>query len=500
MAQAPAADTGPLSVIDWLGEQPKTEPRKPKRPMAPAEAPVAKTALPPQVTVTVLGEGRPRAIGLVPAKVTGLPQDLWSGSTVGDITDRLDRMPDLHLPAARALFYRLLLAETTAPAGRAAEGDALALARVQALIDNGAVDPALSLIEQAGVATSPEHFALWMQISLLVGTEDRACALLTQKPYLTSDYSVRIFCAAREGNWDMAALTLGSAQALQLLPPERLALLDRFLNPDLFEGAPGLPVPRSMDAMGFRLFETIGERPQTRPLPPAFAVVDLRDVAGWKAQLEAAERLTRLGALPDNRFLGIYSDRQPAASGGLWDRVAALQRFETALGTGSVDAVAKTLRPAWIAMQEAELEVSFATLFADPLQAIPLDGAAAALRARILLLSPLYETVGAVDDQVPEAAFLAAIATGSAPEHVPDMRHADAIASAFTALSPRAALISDAQNGKLGLSILTCIALLEDGANGDTAALRDALSTLRALGLEDIARRAALQVLLLERS
>jgi hypothetical protein len=50
------------------------------------------------------------------------------------------------------------------------------------------------------------------------------------------------------------------------------------------------------------------------------------------------------------------------------------------------------------------------------------------------------------------------------------------------------------------MSILASIALLEEGANGDTAALRDALSTLRALGLEDIARRAALQVLLLERS
>lgn len=500
MAQAPSVDTGPLSVIDWLGEQPKTAPRKPKGPIAPGEAPVAQTALPPKVTVTVLGEGSPRAIGLVPAKVTGLPQDLWSGSTVSDITDRLDHMPDLHLPAARALFFRLLLAEATAPAGRAAEGDALALARVQALVDNGAVDPALSLIEQAGVATSSDHFALWMQVSLLVGTEDRACALLTQKPYLTSDYSVRIFCAARAGNWDTAALTFGSAQALQLLPPERLALLDRFLNPDLFEGEPGLPMPRTMDAMGFRLFEAIGERPQTRSLPPAFAVVDLRDVAGWKAQLEAAERLTRLGALPDNRFLGIYSDRAPAASGGIWDRVAALQRFDTALSTGSAEAVAKTLRPAWTAMQEAELEVSFATLFAEPLQAIPLEGAAAALRDRISLLSPIYESVESVDDGNAEAAFLAAIATGATPKSIPDMRHADAIASAFTTPSPRTTLITEAQNGKLGMSILATIALLEDGANGDTAALRDALSTLRALGMEDIARRAALQVLLLERS
>jgi hypothetical protein len=51
----------------------------------------------------------------------------------------------------------------------------------------------------------------------------------------------------------------------------------------------------------------------------------------------------------------------------------------------------------------------------------------------------------------------------------------------------------------LGSAILQTIALLEDGARGDTAALRDAISTLRALGLEDAARRAALQTSLLER-
>lgn len=494
------ADTGPLSVIDWLGQQPKVAPPKPKPSLKPAEAPVAKSALPPAVTVTTLGEGSPRAIGLVPGNVTGLPLDLWAGSSVKDITSQFDRLPDLHLPAARALFYTLLLAEATAPQGQAREGDLLALARVKALFDAGALDPALSLIEQAGVATSPDHFALWMQVSLLLGTEDRACDLLGQKPFLTSDYSVRIFCAARAGKWDTAALTLGSAQALQLLPPDRLALLDRFLNPDLFEGEPNLPASRNMDAIGFRMFEAIGERPQTRMLPPAFAVADLRDVAGWKAQLDAAERLARIGALPDNRFLGIFTDREPAASGGIWDRVEALQRFETALRTRSTDAVAKTLRPAWRAMQEAELEVNFATLYAEDLAKIGLDGSPANLRDRILLLSPIYETVSGGDTPTPEMAFLTAIASGEAPSTRPDMRQADAIASAFETPSPRSGLIDLAQNRNLGSAILQTIALLEEGASGDTAALRDALSTLRALGLEDIARRAALQVLLLERN
>ncbi|HBU53246.1 MAG TPA: hypothetical protein DEB51_00315, partial [Sulfitobacter sp.] len=95
--------------------------------------------------------------------------------------------------------------------------------------------------------------------------------------------------------------------------------------------------------------------------------------------------------------------------------------------------------------------------------------------------------------------FLSQIARGEAPKTTPDIPHAQGISSAFTTPTPRKGLVEMAQNGQLGSAILHTIALLEDGARGDTAALRDAISTLRALGLEDAARRAALQTSLLER-
>ena len=498
-ATQPPTDGGPLSVIDWLGERPKPTPKRSRPPPKPAEAPVAKSALPSPVSVNKLGQGRPRAIGLVPAKVTGLPQDIWSRSSASQIAHQLDRLPELHLPAAHTLLFTLLLAEATAPEDDAKQGDALALARVSKLMDAGALDPALSLIEQAGVATSQDHFKLWMDISLLLGTEDRACELLQDKPFLSSDYGVRILCSVRSGKWENAALTLGAIQALQLLPPDDLALLDRFLNPDLYDGAVPLPTPRSISPLSFRLFEAIGEAKSTRNLPPKFAVSDLRDIAGWKAQLDAAERLTRIGALPDNRFLGIYTSRDPAASGGVWDRVEALQRFDTALYSGSADAVAKTLSGAWHAMTEAEVEISFAALYAERLRSVPLKGPSTVLRDHIMLLSPLYETLQTAHTESTEMQFLKSIARGEPPQAIPDIRQAAAIASAFSDPSPRSDWIGEARNGQLGSAILHTIGLLEEGARGDTFALRDALSTLRALGLEDTARRASLQVLLLER-
>jgi hypothetical protein len=493
---ASQSSSAPLSVIDWLGTQTAPTLLIQKKNRQAVEPAITRNGLPPQVAVAPLGIGKPRQIGLVPANVTGLPTSLWQGSNVTKITALLDRLPELEMPAAQALLYTLLLAEVDAPGGISAAGDTLALARVKKLVKLGALDPALSLIEQSGVPTSAAHFDLWMQISLLTGTEDRACGVLRGSPHLTKDLSTRIFCAARDGKWENAALTFGSAQALGLLPPEKLALIDRFLHPDAFEGSPLLPAPRVMDPLSFRLFETIGEAFPTRMLPRAYAVADLRDLAGWKSQIEAAERLTRAGALPDNRLLGLYTERQAAASGGVWDRVAAVQRFETALTTRNSEAVGKTLPGAWRAMQDAGLEIAFSSLFYEDLVPIELSGRASVIATNVALLSADYEQTAA---KAKLSSLATQIATGQVTGHRPNDPIRAALFDAFIDAKPRADLVAMAQQSRLGEGILHILRLMHDGAQGDANAMRDALATLRALGLEDIARRAALQTIVLDR-
>lgn len=495
-AQSPPVHEAPLSVIDWLGTQGAQTPATIRPTIDPDEPAVTQSGSIPDVKVMPLTTGAPRQIGLVPADVTGLPDDIWLGSDPAHLTKLFKKLPDLALPAAQSLLYTLLLAEAQAPGGDPVAGDALALTRVDKLVELGALDPALSLIEQAGVTISAQHFDLWMNISLLNGTEDRACSVLSANPHLTRDYGVRILCAARGGDWENAALTFGSAQALRLMPEARLSLIDRFLHPEGFEDAEPLRAPRDIDPLSFRLFEAIGEPLPTRALPRAYAVADLRDIAGWKSQLEAAERLTRAGALPDNRLLGLYTDRQPAASGGVWDRVAALQRFETALSTQSAEAIAKTLPPVWNAMREAELEISFAALFAEDLSGIQLTGSAAAIRDKVSLLSPMYETA-AVKADVQN--LYTGIAQGDVSGPRPEDEIEGAVYDAFNGADARPDLIASLRQKRLGAVILNVLKLLNDGASGDAGALRDALATLRALGLEDTARRAALQTLLLDR-
>ncbi|KIN60894.1 hypothetical protein Z945_1877 [Sulfitobacter noctilucae] len=491
-----AQDQTPLSVIDWLGTRVPNVQQVPAALPLPKEPPVAQTAVAPAVNVEPLSEGGPRVIGLVPSRITGLPADLWVGSDLSTVTALLDKVPDLQLPAAQSLLYTVLLAESFAPGNSTDAGNQLALARVEKLVAQGALDPAQSLIEQAGVTLSPAHFELWMQISLLSGTEDRACSVLAATPHLSRNYANDIFCDARAQNWPDATLTLGTARALGLLPEAQLALFDRFLDPEASDMLPPLVPPRQMDPLSFRMFEAIGDPVPTSTLPRAYAVADLRDVAGWKAQLEAAERLTLAGALPDNRLLGLYTERRAAASGGIWDRVAALQRFETALETRSAEAVAKTLPPLWTAMGEAGLEVTFATLFADRLTGFDLTGSAKRIQHIIALLSPNYE---AAASSTQNKSFAVQIAAGDIVGVAPSDPTEAAIHAGFTNALPRADLLDMVKQGRLGESILHSLILLHKGAGGSANALSEGLATLRALGLEDSARRAALQILLLER-
>lgn len=486
----------PLSAIDWLNQTPPVN--LPGTVLL--EPPVSKSGLQPEIEVTPL-EALTPPLGLVASNVTGLPVDLWTGSDPDRLADMISRLNVRGSPAMQTLLFTLLLSETRAPQGAEA-GEAMLLARLDRLMQLGAVDPTQALVQLAGPTDTKARFQRWFDATLLTGDEDRACGALIAAPYLSSDYADQIFCKARLGDWQSAALTLETAHALELLEAEELALLDRFLSPDIFEDAPPLLQPQRPDPLTFRLFETIGERLPTASLPRAFATADLRDVAGWKAQLEAAERLTRIGALTPNHLLGLYTDRQAAASGGVWDRVRAVQRFETALGTGNEAAIGKALNTVWTAMQDVQLEVAFAELFADQLAIQRFaDPDTASLSWRIRLLADTYEDAARKPPSNSQMhSFLAALAQGDPGRAFAPNKQAQAIADGF-ADGPD---LPDAaqrklDNGQLGEAIMMAMDLFTRGARGNPADLTAALATFRYVGLEDTARRAALQLMLLGR-
>ncbi|KUJ80040.1 hypothetical protein [Ruegeria profundi] len=496
VAGSAQAQQEPLSVIEWLSNPPENLPET-----VLLEPPVTQTGVQPGVEVTPL-EALSQPLGLVSSSVTGLPVDMWQNSDPDRLASLIAQAPLDHNPAMQRLLFTLLLSEARAPTGPNAE-ETLLLARLDRLMQLGAADPAQSLVQLAGPTNSRERFQRWFDATLLTGDEDRSCTALIAQPHLSQDYAAQIFCKARRGDWSSAALTLEAAHALQVLPPEDLDVLDRFLSPELFEDAEYLPQPDNPDPLSFRLFEAIGERLPSAPLPRAFANADLRDVAGWKAQIEAAERLTRIGALTPNQLLGLYTERDPAASGAVWDRVAAIQKFESALESGKPGAIAKTLPPVWDQMRDVGLEVPFAELFAGRLSQFSLpDPQAENLRWRILLLSDLYETAAlSPPNQSQESQFLAALAQGDPGRARTPSPLADAVAQGFAWAAP---IPSDIEamlnNDQLGEAILETMELFAHGARGNLVDLTAAIATLRRVGLEDTARRAALNLLILQAS
>lgn len=478
----------PLSAIDWLNQTPTVTLDMGLQPTSPA---VTGTALSPEIGVEPLGVSGRDAVGLLPSNVTGLPDILWQNSPALTLAEVVTDLRVSTLPAIQALLYTLLLAEANPP-DDAGTSDTLLLARIDKLIELGALEQANALLERAGPNT-PELFRRWFDVTLLMGQEDFACNALQTAPYLAPGYPARIFCTARAGDWNAAALTLDTAQVLGLVSAEEDAVLARFLDPDVFEGAPILVAASAMTPLKFRLYEAIGEPHPTRSLARAYAHSDLRETAGWKSQLEAAERLARTGAIPENRLLGIYSARKPAASGMIWDRVAALQRFETAVTRGDSDAIAATLPAAWAAMQRARLEVPFAQLFGETLLVTNLSGVSRTLARDIALLSGAYERAAAYGRRD----FAALLAQGRPPV-TPQNPTERAISEAFHGAGVPQEFTTLLAQGRLGEVILRAMALMESGADGDPVALTESLATLRAVGLEDTARRAALQVLLLK--
>ncbi|KAA9008712.1 hypothetical protein [Histidinibacterium aquaticum] len=502
--QAQEETSRPLSAIDWLSESVNTpdplssSSSSTDRPARAGEDPIADSANIPEVTVQPLGSASPDPVGVLAPELTGLPRSLWAGSEVETVAALIAAERIETLPALRDLMRLLLLAEADAPRGAGPEA-ALFLARIDKLLDLGALDPAWEMLD-AAKPDRPALFRRYFDVALLTSREAQACRLMDEMPELAPTLDARIFCLANQGDWPAAALTLNTAQALGDVSARDEALLTRFLDPEVFEGLPPLPVPDRPTPLDFRLREGIGEALPTTDMPRAFAHADLREINGWKARLEAAERLARVGAVDDAVLLDLYTLRSPAASGSVWDRAAAIQALDTALAEEDAEEVADALPEAWAAMEEARTEVPFARLFADRLRSIELPERAEELATRIGLLSDIYEEIAlGMEPETPQAELLKATALGQAAETVPPDEMAAAVRAAFAGAEPPAPLMQMVEEDRLGEAILRAVAIFDNGIAGDPEAVTEALAFLRAVGLEDTARRAALQLLLLDR-
>ena len=508
---AQSDDDVPLSAIDWLSEtveQPETiavVPRDPRgtqdtrgtrgtRIPPEDEDPVASSATTPSVSVQTLGGPAPRVIGVIPPEISGLPAEIWTGSDADTLAALMMAQQVDTLPALQNLVMTLAMAQANPPF-QTPYAPQFIVSRIDKLLDFGALEPALSMLEITGTDNNA-LFRRWFDVALLTGTENRACRALRNIPDIAPTPAARIFCLARSGDWSAAALTLNTSHTLGDLDDDTAYLLARFLDPDLFEDEPPLTPPTPMTPLTFRMFEAIGDPQTTQGLPRAFSHADLRPNVGWKAQLEAAERLTRSSAISESTLIDLYTARVPAASGGVWERAKAVNALDAALNAEDPDEIAEALTDLWSEARPIGATVALAQYFAPRLLEAEIAPRAYNTLFSILLLSDQYETAALNADLAATNPFLAALAKGD-PSEAPATRPTYPVLQEAFATDPIADLVDMSANGQTGEAILRTIATVQQGLDGDRLALREGLATLRALGLEDVARRAALQYAIL---
>ncbi|MEO8531697.1 MAG: hypothetical protein ABI459_10770, partial [Deltaproteobacteria bacterium] len=234
----------------------------------------------------------------------------------------------------------------------------------------------------------------------------------------------------------------------------------------------------------------------TTDLPRAFAFTDLQQTRGWKAQIEAAERLVRAGAIDPARLIALYTYQKPAASGGVWDRAAALQDVEAALD--DPDTLSTALPHAWELMQEMGLLSVLSNFVNGRISPDSLSPEARDIAYKLAMIGPGYEA-WALDHapETPDQIVLAAIARGQSQAETTSPKARAALAAFAVDGTPEmlAQLVSE---GRKGEAILKSIDLITRGSAGEFDDFTAGLAGLRALGLESTARRAALQSLILD--
>jgi hypothetical protein len=495
---SPGRAAEPRSAIPWLSQSIELNDTRPP----PSRAAAARRGADPDaITVTPLGAVRRDAVGLLPPGETGFARALWGPDSTLRVRQAIEAHPDGGVPAAQALFHRLLLAEADPPPGPAGD-TSLLVARIDRLLAVGALEPARALIERAGPDT-PELFRRWFDIGLLLDDAEEPCAALRQNPSLSPTLPARVFCLARGGDWNAAEITLTLGEEVGSIPETERALIARFLDPVLFEEEAPPPIPEPLTALDFLMREAVGLPRPPGQLPLAFLHTDLAEHAPMRSRIEAAERLTLAGAIEPEVLLAAYRSGVPAASGGVWDRARAVQALDAALDDGA--APWEALAAADAALANRGLRVAFAQDYGAKLAS--LDPAAPPPEARVrlaelLLLAGEAEAARRAAGSAPEPRLAALLAIAEASPPPPDVEEARAAAAlaGLTADEPaderETRLAGMLAAGRQGQAILAALELLQAGPAVDPPALRAALLTLRLAGQEASARQIAVETLL----
>ena len=434
------------------------------------------------------------------ARDTGLPADLWTGSSgpvARAVIPTLGKKP--LSPAAAAFGRRILSTAATGPQGAGSDID-LAAARAQALIALGDAASANSILQRA---PNPQNSASLSEAAaeaaLIVGDDDRACqaanALTAGRdaPYWLR---LRAYCQFRAGQADAAQLTFSLANTAQ-----RDAVYARLMGAVLAGSPPGAASLRG--GLDHALSRRLG-----LDLSPALAGAHPAIVAQYQAStLASAADMAAVAGAPE-----ALAKRLLAAKGvGAFTLAARSHAPLIAAMAASPATVVNPVLMARAAVAAGEVEAARAIRGAMVQDEIPgvtltdlalLDALIATAEGRIdgPTLDRLMErgaANGAKSPAQPAALLLAALGTPMGPQARAELATFE-VAKGVASPAKLTALDYAAEQGLKGETALVALSAAADaGANGPAPADRARIvRALTRVGLADDARAFAVEGLL----
>ncbi|MEO0357890.1 MAG: hypothetical protein AAF386_06275 [Pseudomonadota bacterium] len=459
-AAAGVAQTeNPLSAIDWLTQTP-ADPVG----LGSGEAQTANAIVMTPIDVAPLQSTGGYNVGLLDPQAMGFASDFWRDVTADDIV-----IPtQVPLPVLANLRARLILAQGAVSAD-------VVVRRLDAAFASGSLDAAW-VMARSVAAKDPALFNRAMDIAVLSGHAHDACALWSDHRAITSDPMVRVVCLSLVNDWDAAATVFVAHETLGDFNDADAALLAAHLDPEMAGNAPAPTFSTAdMTPLRYWLVESAGLPRPTQDLGLPYAHAQLAESSGWKSRLEAAERLIRAGSIPANQLLGLYTERRPAASGGVWDRAAAVQNLRRGFAAGSLSAA--DLDRAWADLSAANLAGPIAVAFKDQWAADMFDDPPPASLVRFALMAGLGTLAddgtpvwGTVRLQNVDPTTLAAVQAGQTGQ--------------------------PSQNRLRAPDVAAILALGGRAANGDLTALTQAMTQLTAHGQTTLAHQLAIEFML----
>jgi len=437
------------------------------------------------------------AVGLIPSGVSGFPKNLWGISRLDVIQSKISNIQNSLVPAALELFYVLLLAEANPTWDSSGKGE-LFLARVDKLIEFGALEQANELMNRSG-GKGKELDIRRFDIALLTNTEHIPCSGIRNKTIEVPSYMHQIYCFVRLGEWKNAELVFEAAKTIGDFTSQEEQIVTIFLFPELALSIANQEFEQ-LTPLLFRMLKDSGFYIHDQDIKPSLAY-HLKDSSPeWKSRIESLEKLVRSNSKPFGSLLVAYNESKPSSTDGLWTRVRLIQALENAIVTQDTIEIKELFLKGYFLMEQEGLSVNYSEYFIPRIipHIVEFGRVVPGHYSPAILFPFLPEDLGIMSPSNREENFLFSLRGGDLANAIPSTPLQQGIVSGLTETDLEDDLVVMANQGRFGEAVLDILAILQDASHTSPNEIRRALAGLTALGLEEMAREISIQILVIE--